>query len=74
MSNEYEERRRKTSRTLRSIYDYVMGVLWLALGIVFIWHEKFGFELDFDPTLKMIFGIAAMLYGAFRLYRGYKKN
>jgi len=50
MTNDYEEKRRKTSSTLRSIYDYVMGVLWLSLGIVFIWHDKFGFDLDFDPA------------------------
>jgi len=69
-----EERRRRTNSALRSVYDYVMGALWLGLGIVFVWHEKFGFELDLDPTLKLIFGIAAILYGAFRLYRGYRKT
>jgi len=74
MATNYEERRRKTSSTFRSVYDYVMGVLWLGLGIVFIWHRQLGFEVDFDPTLKKIFGIAAILYGAFRIYRGYKKK
>jgi hypothetical protein len=74
MSNNYEENRRKTNAMFRSIYDYVMGVLWLSLGIVFLFHEKIGINVDFDPVLEVIFGVAALLYGAFRLYRGYKKK
>ena len=74
MTNNYEEKRRKTNAMLRSVYDYVMGVLWFSLGIVFLFHEKMGINVDFDPTLEVIFGAAALLYGAFRLYRGYKKK
>lgn len=74
MTNDYEDKRRKTNSILRSVYDYVMGVLWLSLGVFFLLHKKFGIELDIDPALKTIFGIAAVLYGSFRLYRGYRKN
>jgi predicted membrane chloride channel (bestrophin family) len=74
MANDYEEKRKKTNRVLRSIYDYVAGVLWFSLGAFFLLHKKFRIELDFDPTLITIFGIAAVLYGGFRIYRGYKKN
>ena len=74
MRNNYEENRRKSSAMLRSVYDYVMGVLWLSLGIVFLFHEKLGINVDFDPALETIFGVACVLYGAFRLYRGFKKK
>lgn len=70
-----DEQRRKTKRTLHSVYDYVMGALWLCMGGFVLLHKSFGLSLEgFDPTLITIFGVAAAMYGAFRLYRGYKKN
>ena len=74
MANDYEDKRRKTTTLLHSIYDYVMGVLWLSLGVFFLLHKKFGINLDIDPVLTNIFGASAILYGAFRIYRGYTKK
>jgi len=37
-------------------------------------YKKFDIELNFDPVLTTIFGVAAVLYGGFRVYRGYRKN
>jgi len=74
MANDYEEKSRKTSAFLRSVYDYVMGILWFSLGIVFLFHKKFRINLDVDRGLTTIFGVAAVLYGAFRIYRGYRKK
>ena len=74
MAGDYEDKRRKTNSILRSVYDYVIGVLWLSLGMVFLFHKKFGLDLDIDKTLTTIFGVAAVLYGSFRIYRGYRKN
>ena len=75
MADNYEDKRRKTSGVLHSVYDYVMGALWFCLGGFFLLHNKLGVELaGFDDTLLKIFGGAAVLYGGFRLYRGYRKN
>lgn len=74
MIQDFQEKRKKQSLVLRSIYDYVMGVLWLGIGVVFLWSEKFGLNLDLDPTLTIIFGISCLLYGSFRIYRGYQKK
>ncbi|MFI5186582.1 MAG: hypothetical protein ACHQF0_07660 [Chitinophagales bacterium] len=74
MANDYEERQRKTKIFLHSLYDYSMGVLWLCAGGFFLLYKKFGIELNFDSILTTIFGISAVLYGAFRIYRGYQKN
>jgi hypothetical protein len=51
-----------------------MGVLWLSAGGFFLLYKKFGIELNIDTVLTTIFGISAILYGAFRVYRGYRKN
>ena len=74
MTNDYEDKRKKTNVLLHSIYDYSMGVLWLCAGGFFLLCKKFGIELNIDTVLTTIFGIAAVLYGAFRIYRGYRKN
>jgi hypothetical protein len=74
MATDFEERQRKRSALLRSIYDYTMGVLWMGIGAFFLWHNKLGYDLDLDKTLVTIFGIASLLYGAFRIYRGYKSG
>jgi len=74
MANDYEDKRKKTNILLHSIYDYVMGILWLSTGIFFLFYKRFGIELNLDEVLTTIFGISAVLYGLFRLYRGYRKK
>lgn len=61
---------------MKSIMDYGMGALWIAMGVFIAFIEKFntGLEARFgDPVMKG-FGIVCIIYGLFRLYRGYKKN
>jgi len=61
---------------MRSMMDFGMGVLWIAMGVFLIFIKKFnpGMAERFgDPTMK-IFGGICILYGLFRMYRGYKKN
>jgi hypothetical protein len=68
----FDDKERNTSSWLRTIYDYTMGALWLGVGIFFLFHEKWGYDLKLDPVLKNIFGVASVLYGLFRIYRGFK--
>ncbi|HRN79671.1 MAG TPA: hypothetical protein PKY29_09590 [Ferruginibacter sp.] len=61
---------------MRSIMDFAMGTLWLSMGFFLIFFKKFDVGLQSrlnDPMMK-IFGGVCILYGIFRLYRGYKKN
>ena len=61
---------------MRSIMDFGMGMLWACMGIFMIFIKWFhtGLEAQFnDPAMKL-FGIVCILYGSFRIYRGYKKN
>jgi len=74
ISMNFEERERKNTTTFRSIYNYTMGILWFAVGVVFLFQKKFGLDLQLDKTLTIIFGVSSLLYGSFRLYRGIKKN
>jgi len=61
---------------MRSMMDYGMGILWLGMGVFLVFIEKFntGLEARFGDLSMKIFGGVCILYGLFRIYRGYKKN
>ena len=70
----FGDKERNTSSWLRSIYNYTMGVLWLVVGIFVLFHKKWDYDLKLDPILQNIFGVSCVLYGLFRVYRGFKKQ
>jgi len=76
MFEEYENKKRKQVRQMRSIMDYGMGTLLMIAGIIFLFHDKLNVPLgDGPPTLlDRFFGGLCLLYGGWRVYRGYKKN
>lgn len=72
--NEFEQKNERQQTRIKSYYNYGMGILWFAVGIFFLNHSRFGLEGQFDPLLANIFGGTCILYGLFRLWRGYKSN
>jgi hypothetical protein len=77
MLEEYEKKRKKQVSSMRSIMDYAMGIIIVLLGVVFFFRDRFKLELNdnYPPNyLDKVFGIICVLYGAWRIYRGYKKN
>lgn len=61
---------------MRSIMDFGMGLMWSAMGVFLIFIQRFstGLELRYDTSTLKAFGGVCLLYGLFRIYRGYKKN
>lgn len=71
----WNERNKKRSTNFKVLYDYVMGVLWLGLGLFFLLSKKLGIEImKSDPLIDTIFGCVGIAYGLFRFYRGYKQQ
>jgi len=68
--------REKGYLRMRSIMDYGMGVLWLAMGVFMIFIKRFNAELaeKYDDSAFKVFGAVCIIYGLFRIYRGYKKK
>ena len=66
--------RAKGYRLRRSIMDYGMGVIIFGLGILFLLAPRFGIVLSIDDLFRYLFGGLCIIYGLFRIYRGYKKN
>jgi len=61
---------------MRSIMDYGMGVLWTGMGVFIIFIRRFSIDLAerYDSTAFKIFGAVCIVYGLFRIYRGFKKK
>jgi len=68
--------RHKGYLRMRSIMDYGMGLLWMGMGVYMLFNEYFngGLVDRFDGIWLKVFGGICLLYGGFRIYRGYKKN
>lgn len=77
---EFEQRRisdrDKATIRVRSISNYVMGILLLGAGAFFLIPTKATapYVNQYDSTTITLFGIVCIIYGVFRIYRGYKKN
>lgn len=72
MSTENKPRHR-VPYNVRAIFDWVMGLIYLGVGVVLIFAPRLGIQLRFPPQdVASIFGIACVIYGGFRIYRGFK--
>ena len=76
MLEEYENKRKKQVTQMKSIMDYGMGSLILLAGVFFLFHNELNipFGAGDSSAMEKIFGGMCLLYGAWRIYRGYKKN
>ena len=72
---EEPDARDKQYATMRSTMDYGMGVVWTGMGVFIVFADKFTNKFpQFDDITFKIFGGIAIIYGLFRIYRGYKKK
>jgi hypothetical protein len=72
---DFEEKRRRAYSNRRSLMDFGMGFIYALMGGFFLLSHQFGVKLAFPPApFNYIFGGLCLLYGAFRIYRGIKKD
>ncbi len=76
MFEEYEKKKRKEVSLMRSIMDYGMGIFIILVGLFFLFHQQLKIEFAKFPStdIDKFFGGMCLVYGCWRLYRGYKKN
>lgn len=61
--------------TMRSTMDYGMGVVWTGMGVFIVFADKFTNKFpQFNEVAFKVFGGVAIVYGLFRIYRGFKKK
>jgi hypothetical protein len=77
MLEEYERKKRKQMSSMRSMMDFAMGIIIMSAGLFFFFRNQFKIEFNesFPPNdIDKIFGGICIVYGAWRIYRGFKKN
>ena len=77
MFEDYEKKKRKQISFMKSLLDYGMGIMIIFAGVFFLFRNKFhiSFNDRFPPNdIDKIFGVMAIVYGLWRIYRGYQKN
>ena len=77
MFEEYEKKKRKQISFMKSLLDYGMGFMIVLVGLFFFFRIKFrlSFNEQFPPNnIDKIFGVICIVYGCWRMYRGYKKK
>ena len=74
--NPKRERSEKTYRIFRSIYDFTMAALILGCALVMFAAKYFHLDqiINLDNEWRIIFGCMCLLYGGFRLYRGFQRD
>jgi hypothetical protein len=76
MLEEYEKKRQKQVSFMRTLMDFAMGTIILLLGLALYFHEKLNIRISeqLSPNAVKILGVIFVVYGAWRIYRGVKKN
>jgi FtsH-binding integral membrane protein len=80
MENSYRDKQRKSYNLMRTVYNITMGLIILGIGIVILvvmlYNNRLGLNFfeSMDPWLIYAFSGLCIVYGAFRLYRGIKKD
>jgi hypothetical protein len=77
MIEDFQDKQRQQRTRVRSIMDYVMGVVFFSIGLYFMFYQRLGIKmiLNREPSnIDYVIGGIFMLYGSWRIYRGYKKN
>lgn len=77
MLEEYEKRKRRQVSNMRSVLDYGIGTIIILAGVFLFFRDRMdlAFNETFPPNIiDKLFGGLCVLYGGWRIYRGYKKN
>jgi len=72
---DYERQRERQAARFQSILHFTMGLILVGGGIGFLLAKKYGysmFGIDPNDARMKILGVLFLLYGTWRLYRGYK--
>ncbi len=78
MFEEYEKKKRKQVSQMKSLLDYSMGLIFILIGVFFFFrnriHSIINEYLRSPDMLDKILGFIFLVYGGWRIYRGYQKK
>lgn len=75
MNTHFEDKRKAAYSSRRSVMDIGMGLIIAGFGVFFLVAPRMGWmQFNLDPLLRYLFSGLCLLYGGFRIYRGFQKN
>jgi len=76
MLEDFQEENRKRTARIRSFMDTVMGILLIFMGLYFVFYRNLGINVFKQKPSDLDYAIGGLfiIYGAWRIYRGYKKD
>ena len=74
MENEAPDRRKRSYTLRRAIMDYGIGFIIMGFGVFLLIAPKLGFSFSIDDLNRYLFSGLCLLYGAFRAFRGSRKD
>lgn len=76
MLEEYEQKKETQQRSMRRIVDFGRGLVFIAVGSLFLFHDKLPLPVtDRIPgTMVKVIGGLFILYGCWRIYQGYARS
>jgi hypothetical protein len=76
MIEDFHEENRKRMSRMRALMDFTMGTILFLVGVFFLIYGRLGIRLKGREhgNLDYLIGGLFVLYGCWRIYRGYKKD
>ncbi|RYF86916.1 MAG: hypothetical protein EON98_02180 [Chitinophagaceae bacterium] len=77
MIEDFQDKQRAQRTRARSVLDYIMGFVFSLIGLYFLFYRQLGLKMimNREPSnMDYVLGGLFVLYGCWRIYRGYKKN
>jgi len=66
-------RKKNKPVNVKAIFDIIMGLVYASVGGFLVIAKYIGLEISFPPPdVITVFGAFAVVYGIFRVFRGYK--
>jgi len=70
MNIEERNEKGKIYNNFRGSLHMGMGAVYIALGVAVMYYRVFG-TIELPLAVSVTLGVAMLLYGAFRIWRGY---
>ncbi|MEO7530819.1 MAG: hypothetical protein ABIS69_05390 [Sediminibacterium sp.] len=77
MENDFRVKQKKSYNVMRMSYDFTIALLLLGMAVVMLFADKLGIDQlsgKDNDLFRYFFGSLCLLYGGFRLYRGFKRD
>jgi uncharacterized membrane protein len=74
MQQEFRDRQRKNVANMRMIKDITMAILILGVAMLLFFAKSLNMLERLSDGMRISLGVLFSVYGAFRLYRGIKRD